>query len=173
MLHRLCLAPSEVSLRDNHVYENERPEPGRYVLIGGPGQGKTTVSQFLCQILRASLLKEKAQLDRDTKWAIASIMRQSEECGLDTTGAKRFPIRIDLAQFAKALATSCTNSILAHVQNLISGRTNYHVEASDIREWLCNYPWLVIFDGLDEVPASSNRSELMNAVRDFLVDISL
>ena len=36
---------------------NDGPGTGRYVLIGGPGQGKTTVSQFLCQLHRTAILK--------------------------------------------------------------------------------------------------------------------
>ncbi len=32
---------------------------GRFVLIGGPGQGKTTLTQFMCQIFRAAIISEK------------------------------------------------------------------------------------------------------------------
>src|SRR5262249_38620011 len=31
------------------------PRPNRIVLLGGPGQGKSTISQFLCQLSRARL----------------------------------------------------------------------------------------------------------------------
>src|SRR5262249_39154228 len=30
--------------------ERASDEPGRYVLVGGPGQGKTTLAQFACQL---------------------------------------------------------------------------------------------------------------------------
>lgn len=29
-------------------------------------------------------------------------------------------------------------------------------------------PWVLVLDGLDEVPASSNRQQLMQAIRDFI-----
>ena len=32
-----------------------RGSRGRFVLMGGPGQGKTTLTQFICQIFRASI----------------------------------------------------------------------------------------------------------------------
>ena len=33
-----------------------------------------------------------------------------------------------------------------------------------------DYPWIVVFDGLDEVPASSNRNEVITAIRDFTIE---
>lgn len=35
------------------------PEDGRLVLIGGPGQGKSTLGQFVCQLYRAAILKDR------------------------------------------------------------------------------------------------------------------
>ena len=56
---------------------------GRYVLIGGPGQGKSTLSQFLCQIHRANLLKDCNCLDPDVKDYVLSITRMSHSQGLE------------------------------------------------------------------------------------------
>jgi hypothetical protein len=38
----------------------------------------------------------------------------------------------------------------------------------DFRCWLAAYPWILVLDGLDEVPLSSNRSQVMQAIRDFV-----
>ena len=36
---------------------------------------------------------------------------------------------------------------------------------------MSHYPSIIIFDGLDEVPASSNRNQILEAIRDFWVDV--
>jgi len=163
------------SLPEVGVSHFEGPEPGRFVLVGGPGQGKSTIAQFLCQIHRASLLNARRGLDADARKAVKSIITCCEQQDLTLGLARRFPVRIELARFAKALAKQAEtgiNSLLSYVKFQIEDRTNFTLGAEHLRRWLQNYPWLVILDGLDEVPASSNRGQVMTAIRDFLVDVS-
>jgi hypothetical protein len=47
--------------------------------------------------------------------------------------------------------------------------TSHRVPAADLRRWLSEYPWLLVLDGLDEVPVSSNRDGLMKAVHQFMI----
>ncbi len=153
----------------------EHAESGRYVLIGGPGQGKSTLAQFLCQIYRANLLRERRSLEPDVKEAVKSIVTLCNKPGLEAPLARRFPFRIELARFAKALASageSKVTSVLSYIASAIRERTDYQVSSDDLKIWLRDYPWLLIFDGLDEVPPSSNRAQVLNAVRDFHVDVS-
>ena len=173
----MCLKPDIAASTSGIGTETqtEAPEPGRYVLIGGPGQGKSTLAQFLCQIHRTALLSQRKSLDIDVKKAIRSIETHCETQNLSMAIARRFPIRIELARFAKALASqgeSAVNSVLSYVVFQIKDRTNHDITVDELRRWLQEYPWLVVLDGLDEVPASSNRGQVMIAVRDFLVDIS-
>ncbi len=152
-----------------------KPEPGRYVLIGGPGQGKSTLAQFLCQTHRAQLLYAETSLDFDANKVVTSIKKQCNSQGIDLNLARRFPIRIELAQFAKALAMEgqgSASSLLSYVAKLIKERSDYEVSVDQLRVWLHEYPWLVILDGLDEVPASSNRAQVLEATKDFLIDIA-
>jgi hypothetical protein len=174
----MCLKSDEAfsqkaSRRQGQVLQ--QTEPGRYVMIGGPGQGKSTLSQFLCQIHRANLLKTRRGLDKDAKDAVKSIIIQCKRQGLDASSARRFPFRIELARFAKVLATqkeTSVSSILSYIAFVIKERTDSQVTSEDLRIWLHDYPWLLILDGLDEVPASSNRSQVLDAIRDFQVDIA-
>lgn len=163
----LMLKPSVrvlVKEQDGHIQE------GRLVLIGGPGQGKTTVGQFACQLLRASLLNSTgATFSAEVSRALKIINEMSE--GLPAVNAKRYPLRIDLKHLAASLAGKNDDtaiSVFDYLVRRISKRTNAKIDQEDFRSWLKTYPWLLVLDGLDEVPASSNRSELMQAIRDFI-----
>jgi hypothetical protein len=39
-----------------------------------------------------------------------------------------------------------------------------------MKEWLADFPWLLMLDGLDEVPGSSNRNEVLSSINEFLLD---
>jgi hypothetical protein len=45
-----------------------------------------------------------------------------------------------------------------------------HISGDVIRRWIAGYPWLIVLDGLDEVPASTNRDAVVSAIREFLLD---
>lgn len=150
---------------------------GRLVLVGGPGQGKTTLSQFTCQLFRASILKERANWVpvREVEDILQLIETQCLSEGIQLPTARRFPLRIVLSDFAKELATPEPNrvsSVLSYVAARIKKRTDEEVTPADLRLWLKNYPWVVIFDGLDEVPASSNRDDVLKAIQSFRVEIN-
>ena len=166
---RQNLRPSANTPHDMKSYFGEKVA-GRLVLIGGPGQGKTTVGQFACQLFRSALLKQtNAQFSPEITQALARIKQQSVE--LPTVKALRYPLRIDLKKLAESLAKSgegTSNSVLDYLVQHISKRTDSDLSKADFRKWLRAYPWLVVLDGLDEVPSSSNRTKMMDAIRDFV-----
>ena len=145
----------------------------RYVIIAGPGHGKTTVSQFICQLFRAALLVERNDVDdlavRD---ALKDFKHQYELENNSLPVVRRFPIKIVLKDFAQELANQDINSVFEYIATRISKRTGTNVRVKTVKLWLLHYPWLIIWDGLDEVPASSNRQEVLNAVNDFMIDAS-
>ncbi len=165
-------APSEFTSLLDHFLPGAA-EPGRYVLIGGPGQGKTTISQFLSQIYRCAILKDRQRMLTPTgRRVIEEITKHLEPEGLSLPGARRFPIRIILNEFAAELERQNDLTLLRYIAERIAGRTNAQVVAQDVQQWLESYPWVLILDGLDEVPASSNRERLIGVVRDFTVDVA-
>ena len=161
------------------------PEPGenqlskgRFVLIGGPGQGKTTVGQFVCQIFRASIISQRPPetLSLETKAALKLIQSHCEDEGIDSSLVPRFPFRIVLNEFASALSGTSprpVNSVYSYLAQQIHTRTEREVSVDDIKQWLAHYPSLVIFDGLDEVPSSSNRDQVLESIREFWVDADI
>jgi hypothetical protein len=145
--------------------------PGRVVLIGGPGQGKTTVGQFACQLHRAALLGRSDQrMSPEVAQAIERLSSRSEST-VPKVHALRYPVRVDLKAFAEALAKTGDGAIASLLEYLVKDvttKTDAVVSKQRFRKWLHDYPWLLVLDGLDEVPASSNRATMMKAIRDFV-----
>ncbi|HEY0375758.1 MAG TPA: hypothetical protein VGC87_02250 [Pyrinomonadaceae bacterium] len=149
-------------------------EKGRFVLIGGPGQGKSTIGQFICQLFRSAILKDRANWRHppDVEQVLQLLETQCSSEGIRWPVARRFPFRIVLNEFAKELASSRgrITSVLTFIVERIKKKTDRHLSTEDLRQWLSAYPWLLILDGLDEVPASSNRAEVLEAIRDFRIE---
>jgi predicted NACHT family NTPase len=142
------------------------------VLIGGPGQGKSTLTQLLCQLHRVALLTDiaEAPLLPEVHDACELIRKQCALASLTLPTMPRFPVRIELNRFAAALGAGEVSSLLGWLLALVRRRTERDLYADDLRAWLKACPWLLVLDGLDEVPATSNRKEVLDAVEDFLVD---
>ena len=144
-------------------------EPGRYVLVGGPGQGKSTVGQFLCQLYRASILEKrpKSQLTAETRLALQAFSRQCEQANIPVPEVRRFPIRVVLDRFAAEISRGDVDSLLDFICRRISQVTERSITSEDLQLWLKESPWVLVLDGLDEVPASSNRDQVMKSINRF------
>ncbi|MET9301994.1 hypothetical protein ABZX66_21980 [Micromonospora aurantiaca] len=149
-------------------------QSGRFVLIGGPGQGKTTLGQFICQIFRTALLVDvgPALIDPPVRQAMEGVINQWDAGRLPRPMARRLPLRIVLSEFAKRLADGEVTSVLAHLAKKISARSIRPLTADDVKELMLAYPSILVLDGLDEVPPSTNREQLLECIRDFRIDIT-
>jgi hypothetical protein len=156
------LSPSETA-EDCLAY----PEHGRFVLIGGPGQGKSTLGQYICQLYRAALLQDRQRLSPEARDAIDAIRSAYSSNGIELPRVRRFPIRIELKTFADDLSSGKCVSIFDYVAKQIDRRAGQPIDRANLDMWLGKYPWLVVFDGLDEVPASSNRMDVLEQIKQF------
>ncbi len=163
------------------IYEQEtvttgEPEsryPTRYVLLGGPGSGKSTIGQVFAQIHRAALLARQLphKLEPQIRAAIEETRALCVRDGLPWPATPRYPFRVELNRFANALASKGPEHVRSLTQYLLSSLKREHtLTHEDLLEWLGRYPWLLILDGLDEVPPTSNRSDVVRAITDFLAE---
>ena len=133
------------------------------------------MGQFICQIFRASIISRLSPvlLSAETQRALSLISKHCKEEDIDLSLVPRFPFRIVLNEFASALSSDSLpqiNSVLSFIAHYIRKRTDRTVLIDDLKDWFAHYPSVIIFDGLDEVPSSSNRDQVLEAIRDFWVD---
>lgn len=171
---RQRLTPSAISRE-----ARSGPRPDRLLLLGGPGQGKSTVSQLFAQLLRASLLKTETTrpISADTAKAVNSILARTAAQGLADDMPRRFPVRIELPFFADALTAAAEMKeklpLIEFVRRHIADAAREPaLSLSDLRTWLGAYPFVFLLDGLDEVPPSANRGDVITAINDFWDDLS-
>jgi hypothetical protein len=156
------------------VILTKHPRGGRYVLIGGPGQGKTTVGQYICQLFRCALLVDVPEhmLEERIPPILADVAKQWGQSGGELPVARRLPFRIVLSQFAKSLDSGEAVGLLDYLALQLCRGSARKLSPDDIDEILTAYPSLIVLDGLDEVPAASNRDRVMDAVSNFSFEVA-
>ncbi len=143
----------------------------RFVLLGGPGSGKSTIGQFMAQIHRSALLtrRERHLVAPDTVRIATEIQRLCDEQNLPWPSTPRYPFRIELNRFAKQLASQESDHVETLSAYLLKGIDRNNVlQHKDLIKWFGTCPILLILDGLDEVPATSNREAVLAAIDDLL-----
>lgn len=126
---------------------------GNAVLVGGPGQGKSTILQYICQYHRARRLGKKAY--------------SAEEVSLERANSvSRFPVRIELRNYAQwatkakmwpSLEEYIIEDIRAHI-----GAKDFNNE--DFALLLTTDAVLIALDGLDEVASLPFRERVVEEV---------
>ena len=135
------------------------------VLEGAPGQGKSTITQYVCQVHRMTLLKDAE--------AIEKLPPEHREV------ASRLPIRIDLRDFATWLGKQdpfagdekkeppvawrkSLESFIAALIGFLSGGTTFTTD--DLVAVFKISSVLIVLDGLDEVADINRRHEVVEEI---------
>jgi hypothetical protein len=144
----------------------------RLVVVGGPGQGKSTLGQLLCQVYRVALLADRPEesMGPDAAQVLRSTRSQLARLGIPIPAARRWPLQVRLSAYGDAIAGHPDVSLLRFLAEQVSRRTPERVTATDLVSWLQAWPWLLVLDGLDEVAAPTVRETLLQQVSDFLTD---
>ncbi|NWL12169.1 hypothetical protein DM793_12845 [Paenarthrobacter nitroguajacolicus] len=146
---------------------------GRFstVLIGGPGQGKSTVGQLICQAYRAAHLKGGAeQLAPEHKQVLKETLDHLASIGLPLPRMLRWPIFIQLSEYSEKILGAEDFPIQTFIAEKITQRGVETLQKNQINTWLRQWPWLVVLDGLDEVPDAHTRTTLLEKISEFIAD---
>jgi hypothetical protein len=149
-----------------------RMGPPHVLLVGGPGQGKTTLSQMLGQFYRVALFDEaqESTMPRAVADVLDATRGTMEALGIDVPKNRRWPLRIDLAEYGDAISGGEELSILRWITRLLAKRSDSTISHAATTAWLKNWPWLLVLDGLDEVAHPDVREAVRSAVEDLLVE---
>lgn len=138
-----------------------------FVLLGGPGRGKSTICQFISQIYRANYLCAVKYKNSYSKKFMAEI---EENYGYNVRGM-RVPFKIILRDYAAWITRQGEDapiSVLKYMQSRIYRITGENMSIPVLKKMLEDMPWIFFFDGLDEVPESSNRAEVLKEIGKFI-----
>lgn len=139
----------------------------RVVIEGAPGQGKSTVTQFLCQLHRMQFLHKVYELGK-----VPSELRPTDI---------RLPLRVDLRDYATWLSGR-TPFHDAHTQSTVEGFSpslesflaaqisaqsgGMQFTPDDLLAFASNSALLIVLDGFDEVADVPTRDRLVREISD-------
>lgn len=138
-----------------------------FVLVGGPGKGKSTISQFIAQIYRAYDLKALGYRDK----TVDKFMKEFNRSYGYRIDRVRIPFKVVLREYAawiKKKEAGESVSVLQYMKERIGKLEGNALSDNILRKMLKEQAWIFFFDGLDEVPESSNRQEVLIQIRVFI-----
>ena len=153
--------------KDNSLI-SDFDESNKYVLKGSAGQGKSTVCQFLAQIYRANFLKNFS-ITPNPK--IEEFLNRIEDNSY-TPSCLRVPVRIELRLYSAWMIRRKSEEkmydLVTYISTMIGEKASEKFDNDTLRLYFAKYSWIFFFDGLDEVPESSNRKDVMEEIERFI-----
>ncbi|MFD8701751.1 NACHT domain-containing protein [Kitasatospora sp. NPDC059648] len=137
----------------------------RFVLEGAPGQGKSTVGQYLCQVHRARLLghEDVARFPSNHRSSPLRLPFHVDLRDLATWLRKKDPFDITNAGKPRDWIGSVESFLAAQVREYSGGMA---FSVTDLDAIISATPILIILDGLDEVADVGDRKAVVAAVND-------
>lgn len=126
------------------------------VLVGGPGEGKSTLGQYVAQIHRAKIIGKAIKRDIN--------IQEFQKC------VPRIPFRILLREYAQwiALGKNKSDSLFHYLSEHISRESGKNTCPEEIHQLLKDNQVLLILDGLDEVQDKVLRTKVLDSITIFV-----
>jgi hypothetical protein len=142
------------------------------VVLGGPGQGKSTVGRFLT-LIHASILLVTSPVagiaqPADVQQMEALLAGLSAE-GIALPDRLRVPIWLELRELTDALLhdeEGARDALHAMLRWYAANELREATDVGAIENLLREMPWVMVLDGLDEVPPERGRALVRACVAD-------
>lgn len=159
------VAAGQMSMRKSA----RQSRPNGIILVGGPGQGKSTVAQIVCQAYRSALLEGNSSLSPRQQETARATRGAIRRMGIEIPTYRRWPAFVELSRFADALSERPSLSLAGYLGTLARSESGALIR-SDISRWLRTWPSLIVLDGLDEVPNPYSRDAVLRALDEFITE---
>lgn len=166
---RQIIADSQRSLGGAAAYITGRTPYPFTLVLGAPGQGKSTLGQLVCQSHRVAFMPDG-----------------TDRTGLPHVGDPCFPLRLDLGDYAawidgvdvfdrsetqqppKGRRRPATQSMLEYfLAELMTHASGGPVTPQEVRDLIDRVPSLLVLDGLDEVGRIPARDRIVKEINLF------
>lgn len=143
---------------------------GNALLVGGPGQGKSTLLQYLCQFHRSRMLDKSSysgddqhlpHATRTTRVAIRLDLRRYAQWATAKNPAAKTKKGKHAATAASPAWRSIEQYIVAEVKN---GSGGHQFSLEDLAAVVSTEPMLIALDGLDEVANIDQRLHVSDEI---------
>lgn len=137
------------------------------VIKGGPGTGKSTLTQFLA-LYHAARIVDPDLAELLTRRLKLHDLASKEE--IDAQSKIRFPFRVELRRYAQWISEQeQDNTFLArYLIERVNSNASSELRMDDLFRLAERNPVLLMLDGLDEVPNPNIRTTIFKELRTFL-----
>jgi hypothetical protein len=157
------------------VWRSRPTRAAVWFVRAGPGRGKSSVGQFFCQVQRAALILQPngVVVHPDVRSLACRIQQKAEALGCWPT-APRVPLWVELKSYAVWFSDQGSlkpRGVASFMCALLHRDAETQVDVKTLRRTLGERSWVVVFDGLDEVPSDVKDAVAAEVVK-FVRDVS-
>lgn len=121
----------------------------RIILLGEPGSGKTTISQYVC-LKKAEDVKGKMEKSKND---------------IDVNG---IPFLVTIRNYVSQRNKRCNLTMLDYFYGQVRSFLGHSPPKGFVEFWLSNEETIVFFDGLDEVIEVENKLQIRDTIANFI-----